>query len=66
MRVWLQAIYLFCSSKKGISTRELQRTFNCCRPKVAATSAKIVAIKDLSMWAAALDARAVLYSIRHA
>ena len=29
MRVWLQAIYLFCSSKKGISTRQLQRTFNC-------------------------------------
>jgi transposase-like protein len=29
MRVWLQAIYLFCSSKKGISTRQLQRTFTC-------------------------------------
>ena len=29
MRIWLQAIYLFCSSKKGISTRQLQRTFNC-------------------------------------
>jgi transposase-like protein len=29
MRVWLQAIYLFCSSKKGISIRQLQRTFNC-------------------------------------
>lgn len=29
MRVWLQAIYLFCSSKKGISTRQLQRTFGC-------------------------------------
>src|SRR6266576_6875397 len=29
MRVWLQAIYLFCSSKKGISTRQLQRTFRC-------------------------------------
>src|SRR5216684_3546179 len=29
MRVWLQAIYLFCSSKKGISTRQLQRTFSC-------------------------------------
>jgi transposase-like protein len=27
MRIWLQAIYLFCSSKKGISTRQLQRTF---------------------------------------
>jgi len=27
MRVWLQAIYLLCSSKKGISTRQLQRTF---------------------------------------
>lgn len=26
MRVWLQAIYLVCSSKKGISTRQLQRT----------------------------------------
>src|SRR5713101_67166 len=29
MRVWLQAIYMFCSSKKGISTRQLQRTFQC-------------------------------------
>jgi transposase-like protein len=29
MRVWLQAIYLLCSSKKGISTRQLQRTFGC-------------------------------------
>jgi transposase-like protein len=27
MRVWLQAIYLLCSSKKGISTRQLHRTF---------------------------------------
>ncbi len=27
LRVWLQAIYLMCSSKKGISTRQLQRTF---------------------------------------
>src|SRR5271154_4768381 len=26
MRVWLQAIYLICSSKKGISTRQIQRT----------------------------------------
>ncbi len=29
LRVWLQAIYLMCSSKKGISTRQLQRTFRC-------------------------------------
>jgi len=27
LRYWLQAIYLMCSSKKGISTRQLQRTF---------------------------------------
>jgi transposase-like protein len=26
LRLWLQAIYLICSSKKGISTRQLQRT----------------------------------------
>lgn len=26
LRFWLQAIYLICSSKKGISTRQLQRT----------------------------------------
>jgi len=26
MRYWLQAIFLMCSSKKGISTRQLQRT----------------------------------------
>jgi transposase-like protein len=26
LRMWLQAIYLMCSSKKGISTRQLQRT----------------------------------------
>ncbi len=29
LRVWLQAIYLMCSSKKGVSTRQLQRTFGC-------------------------------------
>jgi transposase-like protein len=29
LRIWLQAIYLMCSSKKGISTRQLQRTFQC-------------------------------------
>jgi hypothetical protein len=27
LRIWLQAMYLMCSSKKGISTRQLQRTF---------------------------------------
>lgn len=27
LRIWLQAIYLINSSKKGISTRQLQRTF---------------------------------------
>lgn len=26
LRIWLQAIHLMCSSKKGISTRQLQRT----------------------------------------
>lgn len=26
LRIWLQAIHLLCSSKKGISTRQLQRT----------------------------------------
>ena len=29
LHVWLQAIYLLCSSKKGISTRQLQRAFGC-------------------------------------
>jgi len=29
LRYWLQAIYLMCSSKKGISTRQLQRTLGC-------------------------------------
>jgi hypothetical protein len=29
LRYWLQAIHLMCSSKKGISTRQLQRTPNC-------------------------------------
>jgi transposase-like protein len=28
-RYWLQAIYLMCASKKGISTRQLQRTLGC-------------------------------------
>src|ERR1700726_646211 len=27
LHIWLQTIYLFSSSKKGISTRQLQRTF---------------------------------------
>src|ERR1700722_13016573 len=26
LRIWLQAMHLMCSSKKGISTRQLQRT----------------------------------------
>jgi hypothetical protein len=26
LHIWLQAFYLFCSSKKGFSTRQLQRT----------------------------------------
>src|SRR5579864_2597514 len=29
LHLWLQAIYLLCSSKKGISTRQLQRTLKC-------------------------------------
>lgn len=29
LRLWLQAIHLLCSSKKGISTRQLQRTLAC-------------------------------------
>jgi len=27
LHIWLQAIYLICSSKKGVSTRQIQRTF---------------------------------------
>lgn len=29
LRFWLQAIHLLCASKKGISTRQLQRTLGC-------------------------------------
>src|SRR5215211_7119473 len=29
LRLWLQAIHLLCSSKKGISARQLQRTLGC-------------------------------------
>jgi transposase-like protein len=29
LHLWLQAIHLICSSKKGISTRQIQRAFNC-------------------------------------
>ena len=29
LRLWLQAIQLICGSKKGIATRQIQRTFNC-------------------------------------
>jgi transposase-like protein len=29
LRLWLQAIQLISSSKKGISTRQIQRTFDC-------------------------------------
>jgi len=29
LRLWLQAIHLLCSSEKGISTRQLQRTLGC-------------------------------------
>src|SRR5260221_10579388 len=29
LHLWLQAIHLLCASKKGISTRQLQRMLNC-------------------------------------
>jgi transposase-like protein len=29
LRLWFQAIQLICQSKKGISTRQIQRAFNC-------------------------------------
>jgi transposase-like protein len=29
LRLWLQAIHLMCASKKGISTRQLQRMLGC-------------------------------------
>src|SRR5437764_10136878 len=29
LHIWLQTIYLFCSSKKGLATRQLQRTLDC-------------------------------------
>jgi len=29
LHLWLQAIHLFCASKKGISTRQLQRMLGC-------------------------------------
>src|SRR5579863_3512988 len=29
LRLWLQAIQLITASKKGVSTRQVQRTFNC-------------------------------------
>ena len=29
LHYWLQAIHLICASKKGISTRQIQRAFNC-------------------------------------
>jgi transposase-like protein len=29
LHLWLQAIQLICGNKKGISTRQIQRTFNC-------------------------------------
>lgn len=29
LHIWLQTIYLFCSNKKGLATRQLQRTLGC-------------------------------------
>src|SRR6202163_2175075 len=29
LHLWLQAIQLICASKKGVSTRQIQRAFNC-------------------------------------
>ncbi len=29
LHLWLQVIYLFCCSKKGIATRQIQRMLNC-------------------------------------
>ena len=30
LHLWLQVIHLMCASKKGISTRQIQRMLNCC------------------------------------
>ena len=29
LHLWLQVIHLFCTSKKGIATRQIQRMLNC-------------------------------------
>ena len=29
LHLWLQVIHLFCASKKGIATRQIQRMLNC-------------------------------------
>ena len=47
LRLWLQAIQLICASKKGMSTRQLQRTFNCSMKTAWFLGHRIREIMDL-------------------
>jgi transposase-like protein len=47
LRLWLQAIQLICASKKGISTRQLQRTFRCSMKTAWFLGHRIREIMDL-------------------
>jgi transposase-like protein len=49
LRLWLQAIQLICASKKGMSTRQIQRTFQCSMKTAWFLTHRIREIMDLPM-----------------
>ncbi len=52
LHLWLQAIQLICASKKGMSTRQLQRTFLCSMKTAWFLGHRIREIMDLPIPAA--------------
>jgi transposase-like protein len=49
LRLWLQAIQLICASKKGMSTRQIQRTFQCSMKTAWFLTHRIREIMDLPL-----------------
>jgi transposase-like protein len=50
LHIWLQVMYLFCSSKKGIATRQIQRTLGCSMKTAWFLGMRIrEAMRDLGM-----------------
>jgi transposase-like protein len=54
LRYWLQVIHLMCASKKGISTRQIQRMLQCSMKTAWHLSHRIRAAMDAGMFAGPL------------